>query len=457
MKRLYTLCLAALAAMAFICPASADGMAQRLRNQLGPVTMRVSPGRIERLSDGKVWTTNWYGQPLDNALAYALRLSEPGEVIGLSGDHPYLRAGGPNDAKGFEATRPRDPATGKRPPIPECAIVRDDGAESAAILGLNIAGTADENDGGIVGLTFHDVDFVCDSAAPRHAKTAVQVEQFIATGALRFWGCDFTRETSATAWQGWGKMWGVRAHGVLTCLEMVECKSDDALEWALAYADNLGRNGDTSRFIDCVVEGRGGGRGCLQFANRPDSAQNDPARYGGGRLLIEDCDFRSIGGNGGGAITVASSSAHVVIRDTKIELEGPHNGVMIWLDSGHGGLILNPSGFAHEAVLLERLQVRGGNRPHVAVSAAERVTIRDAFRIVAGQKDGARHCFDFGNDGNPKIPVGEIRFVGIEGPLSAYSGFASGTAVRVNGLALQPAAIDALRVELVPKAPSSDK
>jgi hypothetical protein len=430
-------------------PASA---AERLRSTLGPVTMRVSPGRIERLgSDGKVAqtiTTNWYNQPLTNALAYALRLSGPGEVIELSGEHPLVRAGGINDSKGFEATRPRDPLTGKRPPIPECAIVaKTDDDIPDAIYGFSVAGTADDTDGGIEGLTFCGIDFVCDSAAPRFAKTAFIVEQFIATGYVRFWGCDFTRSTDPTAWQGWGRMWAARLHGICTYFEAIESKYGDALEWALVYADNLGRKGHTSRIIGCTVTGRGGGRGCGQFANRPDSAQGDPARYGGGRILIEDCDLRCIGGNGGGAITVASSSAHVVIRRCRIELEGPHNGIMVWLDSGHGGLILNDAGFAHDAVVIDSVQIRGGNRPHVAVSAAERVTIRNGFRISAGANDGARHCFDFGADGNPKIPNGEIRFAGFPaGTLSTYAGFQSGTKVRVGGAALSVLALDALKV-----------
>ena len=421
-------------------------LSRRLRAQLGPVTMRVSPGRIERLRDGKVWTTNWYGQPLDNALAYALRLSEPGEVIGLSGEHPGFRAGGTNDSKGFEAVRPRDPATGKRPPIPECAIVRDDGADIPAIFGVSITGTDDDTDGGIEGITFHGIDIVTPSAAPNHGKCAVIVEQFKATGYLRFWNCDFTRESDPNAWQGWGKMWAVRAHGVLTYLEMVECVADDALEHALAYADNLGRNGDTSRFIACAVTGRGGGRTCIQAVNRVDSAQGDPARYGGGRVVIDGCDLRCIGGNGGGAITFASSGAHILIRDTKIEVAGPHNGIMVWINSGNGGLITNAAGFAHEVVVLDGVTVRGGNRPHIAVSAAERVVIRNGFRITASPIDGGRNCFDFGVNGVPAIANGEILFRNLPAPLSAYDGFQSGAKVRVNNAELTANQLDKLLV-----------
>lgn len=416
----------------------------QLRAELGPVTMRVSPGRIERLSDGKVWTTNWYNQPLNNALAYALRLSGPGEVIGLSGEHPFVRIGGINESKVFEAARPKDPATGKRPPIPHCAIVRDDGAERPTIYGLGIAGTADETDGGIEGLTFVDVELTCD---PIHfQKTALLVEQFIQTGYLRFWRCDWSRSTDPSAWQGWGKMWGMRTHGVILYFEAIDCVAGDALEHSLVYGDNWGRHGHTSRIVRCrVIGGRGGGRTCFQLANRPDSGPS-----GDGKVVIEDCDFRCIGGNGGGAITFASSSAHIVIRRTRITLAGPHNGVMIWVDSGHGGLYANDAGFAHDSVLIDGLQVTGGNRPHIAISAAERVTIANGFRVRGTAADGLRHCFDFGADGWPRIQNGEIQFVNVADPLSQYTGFQSGVQARIAQQVLSAAQLDALAVSTSP-------
>lgn len=400
----------------------------RLRNSLGPVTMHVEPGKIV-LRDGTVLTRDWYGGPILNPIAYALRLAQEGEVIGVRGTMPGCRIGGTNFQRVGEAPRPN------REPLPRVAIVADDDVPIQPVLGdFLIAGTSVKGLDGVDHLTFCGVEL----QNRKNAKATILVEMDSRQGTIRVWGCKSTSE-DPTKWSGYGRMWFLRFHGFVNKIDVQENEVDDALEHSIVYADNIGYHSHPiHRIMNNVVSGRGGGRTNIQICNRANEGES-----GGGPIRIEGNRLRSIGGGGGGAITIAGHLGSVHMRANEIELDGTHGGVVVWSDAGHG-LHLDEDGFTTGRVHIEGLKVRGGENPHVAISGAREVHFTPGFRLIAG--NSTERCIDLVNNYGGGRANGPVRFLNFDGPMSQYSGFQSGSRIVNRNKVLSDAEMDALQV-----------
>lgn len=413
----------------------------RWRQRLGPVTMHVEPGKIT-LANGHVVTTGLFGIPLGhNALAHALRLCKEGDVIGLRGISNGIRIGSVSQGDADNLNQVVRPGY---QPLPRVAIVPDDDIADMPVIhgAIVVAGSSTNTRGGVADLTI--AGFKMFNSA--NDKMNVLVEQHIKTGALHLLFNEMRSQT-ASAWNGFGKMWGARIHGLVTDLTVSYNRWSEANEHAVAYTDNAGYGGgEKLEMIGNVVEGRGGGRTCIQITNRQTSG-NVP---GGGRLLIEDNDLRCAAGNassGGGCITIAGHPGPVLIRRNKVTLDGNHSGVVVWSVNDANGMHLTPEGYTTDRIVLDELSIEGGRRPHVAISGTRDVRIRRGYRLKQGNDDGPRTCFDFDDliYGGP-IRNGSITFMVEEGdgPTSAYDGFQSGAKVKRQGVTLNNAQIDAM-------------
>lgn len=394
---------------------------ERLRRRFGPVTMRCEPGRVV-LPDGQVKTTNRYGQPLSNPLAEALRNARPGDVIGCRGALPGVSIGGGNPNHDYVAYWPNGL------PIQDVAVVTDDGApQQASISGLTIASDL----GGIEGLSFWGLDLRNKS----YSRSPVLVAMGHRTGKLAVLSCAFVPE-DPNAWNGWGKMWGVRAHGLLDALELIDNDCGDGQEHPVCYTDNLGwRTGRRSRIMYNRVGPRGGGRTCIQLTNRQQSGPS-----GGGVWDVESNDLRVVDAGGGYAITIVGNPNSVRVKNNRIHGDGNHGGIVFWSDSGHG-LYKTEDGFTTGLAMLEgnSIQMPKGEYPHVALSGCREVQILGEFLI-----QGTKTCFDLWNSYGGPIDNGSVKFIGQLPPLSQYTGFQAGPKIRHRNVTLTPAQIDAL-------------
>lgn len=237
-------------------------------------------------------------------------------------------------------------------------------------------------------------------------------------------------------------MWGQRIHGLVSEVTCEYNTFSEALEHAVVYWDNAGYANSSSvhTVSDNIVTGRGGLRTCVQVTNRGISG-----RSGGGLVRIERNNFRSMGGGGGGCITIACHNGPVRIVENDVECDGDHSGVVVWTDWGKG-IHYTPSGHSTGPVLIRKLKVLGGNRPHVAISGAERVRIEQSFRLEQGNGDGPRTCIDLDNNQGGPIDNGPVTFINCTEPMSSYSGFASGAKVKRQDSVLSNSQIDAMMV-----------
>lgn len=416
----------------------------RWRQRQGAVTMHVEPGKITK-ADGTVITTGLFGAPLDdNALAFALRISEPGEVIGVRGRLKGVSIGSVNPGHWSHSNRAIRPGN---EPLPKTIIVPDDNlAEQPMIGNITVEGDSREH-GGVSDLTIAGLNVVneryWDYQKKKWAsgKCHLLVAHFIETGAMRVLFNTFTAD-DVTIWQGYPVMWTGRYNGLVEEADFEYNECPEALEHSALYADNVGYHDSRSihNIIGNVVSGRGGGRTCFQFVNRGNSG-----RSGGGFLKIEDNVLRTIGGGGGGAITVAGHAGPVRIVSNDIECDGAHSGLVIWTDD-YKGVHRTGSGHSTGRVLIKNLTVRGGNRPHVAISGAERVRIEQSFLLMQANGDGPKTCIDLDNQNGGSIDNGPVEFINCTSPMSSYAGFASGTKVKRSDATLSNAQIDAMMV-----------
>ncbi len=408
---------------------------KRWRQQFGPTTMHVEPGKLT-LADGATITRDQYGNPLTNPLAQALRMSKRGEIIGLRGPLGVgVRIG---SAKASDVNKTNEAVRQGLEPVPTVMIVpEDDLPEQPWIAGVTIAGSINDAVGGIESLTIAGIKLLNH----RLNKSNVLVEQNIRTGAFALLYCDLGSQ-DPTAWMGWGKMWGVRAHGLLARVDVSYNTFSEALEHVALYCDNPGwRGGSRHRVSFNKSTGRGGGRTGIQIVSREISGPR-----GGGHVDIEGNELRCHGGGGGGAITIAGHPGSVRMLKNTLDLQGDHSGVVVWTDRGKGKLYLTDSGHSTGRVLIDDLVVRGGNRPHVAVSGAERLDMVLRFQLERGAGETLERCIDLDNSYGGGIDCGRVRLLRGEymGAASKYPGFRSGAKVVRDEVALTDAQIDAL-------------
>jgi hypothetical protein len=405
----------------------------RWRQHVGPVTIKVEPGKVT-FDDGRIVTTGMFGQPLTNPLAVALRMSRSHDVIGLRGVHPGLRIGSINQGDWDSERNVMRPGL---EPLPTVTIVPDDDVPEQPTIagGISIAGSGSNARGGIEDLTLAGLKILNGPID----KYNILVEQQIETGRLRVLYNDMG-SLSPAAWQGWGKMWGVRANGLLRLVKCIGNTFSEALEHAVWYGDNAGyeSTSEPHEISGNETTGRGGGRTCIQWVNRQNSG-----RKSGGVLRMENNDLRCIGGNGGGAVTIAGHTGRAALRANRMTLEGPHSGLTVWSDAGKG-LYYTDSGHTLDNLLVDGISVEGGNRPHVSISGARRVRIEQSFRLKRGDQETAEHCIELDGPNGGPVANGPVEFINCTESMSSYTGFQSGARVVRDSVVLSSQQIDAM-------------
>lgn len=420
-------------------------MNARLRNQLGPITMRVEPGKVT-LRDGSIVTKDRYGHPLVHPMAEAIKRAVPGEVIGVRGEHAPFSIGTGN------ATHMDVGFWPGHQPVESVSIVADDDAPSEPVFrGLTLGNAL----GGIDDLTLYGLlltnDFHAAVTQPAWSdRQSVLVAMTENTGKLRIWSCGVDAHPLAKAaghFSGHGTKWALlRAHGHLDGLEVIGCEFRCGAEEHWVYADNLGWRAsdgvDRSRFVgNRYTTSVGPGRTCFQVCNRAD----EPGGSGHGLLEYEDNELLTGPGGGGSALTIAGHLGPISIRNQRIR--GHHGGIALWSDVGHG-LHQDAQGFTMGKVDIEDIDVDmspDGDRSAVAIAGARRVTLVAPFNIRApvgrtaleidGAQQGPIDCGAF------KIDTRSANVLP-----SQYLGFAGSPKVKRDGVTLSATQIDAMAV-----------
>ena len=416
---------------------------------LGPVSIEVRASTITLLhgpgpEDDEVKSAGKY--PLVSALRAAPPGSDP--VIGVFGELPgsgITIGGGDAGLKDYVVHWGDAPMRFAVIGMTEDARIRE--------FGICQRMNDGRQNGGVLDARFEKL-----TIEARHSS-CMSVPEGHEFGILRFYDCHFAtgRENlSQGTFSGFGYKWGVRSQG-RGRWDFRGCSFDPVLEHAL-YLDSP--QGD-SYFID--LEHRGSTRTAIQIVNR---AFDNPGPSGFGTLLFERVRITGPHGDGGSGLTVAGHLGDLVLREVSV-VEDPrkkasHGAVAIWTDAGaRHGVHLHESGgrlFSSGTVTIESLAVDlpNSDRPHVAISGAETVLIRD-FSIRGNQ---AAFSFDSPHgapaiagrvlvDGEPRelenarILNGQVVF-DLPSPVSAYAGFRSTIKVLGGSRALSDAEIDEL-------------
>src|SRR5262249_47638124 len=139
--------------------------------------------------------------PITNAVAFALRLAQPGDVIGVIGDHPHLFiTAAPNPCHPDEVGWANDAV------VHDVSIVGEDA--TARIQGIEIAGGYTQiADGGVDRITFKALTIrnVATSRTPFITHDDGR------NGMIRVYDCAF-EPVDPNAYNGNGMKWGIRGY-----------------------------------------------------------------------------------------------------------------------------------------------------------------------------------------------------------------------------------------------------
>jgi len=342
------------------------------RHVPGAPTILVAPGAVLVVGTGQLFTqyTSCGTGPIDNAVAFALRMAQPGDVIGVTGAHPTV-----------EFVANQNPCRQNEVSWANGAVVRDVDVvgldATARINGIFVRGdyTA-AGQGGIDRITLQGLTL----RNPTGSFSPLQSTNDGRQGLLRVYDCRFDAESPAT-WGGKGMKFGARLY-----LISLDARANVFVTGAQEhnfYIDSPGYDGAyaTSLIVannqTLVPTGRTG----LQVVNRIypiDNCNNTPTSYvgapGKGTILIRRNFFHADASAGGGStVTVAGHHGPVWIENNQIQASGgaggsvDTGGIVVWNPCNTW---LNPTGYATNRVYVQGNTIFGtGSRPCVSISA----------------------------------------------------------------------------------------
>jgi hypothetical protein len=336
----------------------------------GPFTILVQPGMVTVVATGQTFTTyNLCGTgPILNAVAFALRIAVPGDVLGVTGTHPgIIIKPNPNPCR-------QDECGWASNVVQDVDIVGAD--SSATIDGVFIQGDYTvAGQGGVDRITFQNLRL---RNSP-FARAPFQTDQVGRNGRVRIYGCLFD-SVDPNAWSGHGAQFGLR--GYLTSWDIRDCQFTDSQEHCV-YVDSPGFDQAYPNSMILVGNSAIGftGRTGVQIVNRINPASGYTGASGRGTVLIRNNSFKCDSTFGGGhAVTIAGHWGNVWVENNTLEINdiGPIGG-----SSDQGGILAwNPgatwefNGYTTKFMYVKGNNVFGtGTRGKVTISDTQTVWV----------------------------------------------------------------------------------
>lgn len=376
------------------------------------------------LSDGTVITKNRFNQPLVHVLAEALLRASPGDVLELEGVFEGVVIGRYDPSKANVAWWGDGVNT---LPIQDVAIISKNPNQPATIRGVQFSGNLMPGQGGSDRLLFKDLMIT----APSGNYSAIQTFQFSRQGYYYFYNVSLFAE-DLTAYQGYGMMSAVRAHGPAKGFDFRDVSIGRSKEHSF-YLDSLGWDNQSDSFFVNIQQTEPSGRTFFQLVNRASPSVGSGIS-GYGRVVIANAHAWTQYGTGGSGFSIVGHLGSVFILDSSYR--GDMGAVVFWSDSGKG-LFLNPNGYTTSYAEIRNFTVNSpaADRSHVMISGVEEAVI-GGFSIM-----GNRTVFDLESQFGGPIPNGSVIFQTPVAP-SGYSGFQAGTKVRNKNITLSNQQID---------------
>ena len=388
------------------------GPATPPRHVPGAATLVALQGVVYDLNSGI--TYNSYTQcgtgPITNAVAFALRIAQPGDVIVVVGTHP-----------GITFVDIANPCRQNEVGWANGAVVRDVDVvgygPQAAIEGITVFGDYTQpGGGGVDRVTFQNLRIRNEPAA----FAPILTSQSGRNGLIRVYDCEI-EPVDPAAWNGRGMKWGIR--GYLTSWDVRNTTFTSAEEHNI-YIDSPGFDGAYSPSF--IFQGNESldftGRTGIQIVNRIQPFSGYTGAPGLGTILIRGNTLRADAqyGGGGSVITVAGHHGDVWVENNTVIANSPNCGGSV----DEGGLVawapfgswLLPSGHATKALYIQGNTFTGtGCRPNIAASGCKKVWIgTNTFQLNG-------HGVDFDNNNGGGIFNGQ-EFL----PPSTMSGWQQG-------------------------------
>jgi len=351
-----------------------------VKYQPGAVTIRAQPGMVTVLQSGQVFTT-YTGcgtQPITNAVAFALRIAQPGSVIGVWGMHPGITLKpNPNGCQQNEVGWAGNAV------IHDVDIVGED--PTATIDGVVLYGDyLTPGQAGVDRITFSHLRLRNSPGETAPLYTGQESKH----GLVRLYD-SVIEPMDPTAWDGHGMKWGSRTFK--TSLDFRGNNFYGALEHGIAYNESIGEDGVypfSGVFLDNICTATDSGRTCIQNVSRkfPIAGSAYESTGGKGTVLIRRNVMSADAGqnDGGSVVTVVGHLGNVFIQDNDITANdsGPpggenEGGIVFWTDdSPSHGAILNAAGFSTTYAYIAGNTIHGtGTNPCVAASGCQVVNV----------------------------------------------------------------------------------
>lgn len=309
--------------------------------------------------------------PILNPVAFALNMAGPGDVVGVTGDHPivFFQANPSNcnqNAVGWGGGVVHD-----------VDIVGLD--NTAGINGIFLQGDISQaGGGGIDRVTFQGLRLHNQGGS----RSPVQSTNSKRNGLLRIYDCAMDAD-DPTAWSGKGMKFGMRLY--LTSLDARDNIYPVGAEEHNIYIDSPGWNGayDPSFIAVNNKTFAATGRTGIQVVNRLYPAEQNVCNPGSnpvigspglGKILIRNNRlFADASAGGGATVTIAGHHGDVWIEDNTLGAFGGAGGsvdtagIVVWEPCSTW---INDAGFATNAVHIEGNQILGtGSRANVGIAS----------------------------------------------------------------------------------------
>lgn len=407
MKSRFTLCAAGLLSLAAFAPAQivSQPFPQPViaiprtppKYRPGTPTIIAAPGVVTVVATGQTFTTSpCGGGPINNAVAYAVRIAGPGDVIGVTGAHPVVEF-----VANFNPCKPNEASWANGAVIRDLDIVALDA--TASLQGVFFKGDYTQpGQGGIDRVTLQGLRFLNQS----FSFSPIQSNNTSRHGLIRIYDCSIDA-LDPTAWAGKGMKFGMRLY-----LMSYDIRNNVFVTGAQEhniYVDSPGYDGayPTSMIVVGNVTNAPTGRTGLQLVNRVNPTAGYVGATGKGTVIIRNNQFHADASAGGGStITIAGHHGKVWIHNNHVTSSGgaggsvDTGGFVAW-DGGNNPSWLLPSGHANKNIyVIGNTFVGTGSRANIKAESCQFVYVGN------NTLQGAGHGVDFDDtNGSEFLPA----------------------------------------------------